>query len=90
MLIDSACMIFLGVYFYIAKSMAFLMNLLIVLQVIVIIMLWFFVPESPKFYHEKGNKKGFIASLKKIAIVNGKDAQVVLDMDEIRNLDKKP
>lgn len=60
MFIDSICMVILGVYFYFVKSMQALMIVMIVLNVILIVLIWYGVPESPKFLYEKHRKDEFI------------------------------
>ena len=74
MIIDSACMIFLGFYFWSVKSMGALLNGLILIQIVIIALLWFFIPESAKFLYEKGRIEEFLKALKKIARVNGNNS----------------
>lgn len=86
MLVDSACMIFLGIYFYIVRSMEGLITGLAVAQILIITLLWIFMPESPKFFYEQGKIDQFAASLRKIAGINGKVPEQVINMEEIRNI----
>jgi MFS family permease len=86
MLFDSLCMIFLGFFFWAVRSMQGILTILMVLQVFIILGIWFFVPESPKFLYEQGRKEAFTKALKMIARVNGKDsADATINIEEVRN-----
>lgn len=85
MFIDSICMVILGVYFYFVKSMQALMIIMIVLNVILIVLIWYGVPESPKFLYEKHRKDEFIQALQWIAKVNRIDPQ----LDQLMALEKR-
>ncbi|TNV73205.1 hypothetical protein FGO68_gene6950 [Halteria grandinella] len=87
MLFDSMCMIFLGVYFYAVRSMEQLILGLAIIQIVICVLMFLFIPESPKFLFEQGKKEQFITSLKKIAIINGlKPEDMVVNFEEVRNL----
>jgi hypothetical protein len=60
MFVDSACMVTLGVYFYYVKSMDALMITMIIFNFLLIVIIWYGVPESPKFLYEKQKKEEFI------------------------------
>jgi MFS family permease len=90
MLFDSLGMIFLGIYFdFLSKSMKPLIVGLIILQFVLIAIMWAYVPESPKFFYEKGQTEKFIQTLRWIAKVNGRDSEMVISMEELKNLEKK-
>ena len=84
MFIDSACMVTLGVYFYYIKSMDALMIAMTLLNFVLIIIIWYGVPESPKFLYERQRKEEFIQALEWIAKVN----RINIRLDEIMALDK--
>ena len=84
MLVDSACMVALGVYFYYVKSMDALMIAMIIFNFLLIVIIWYGVPESSKFLYEKERKEEFIQVLEWIAKVN----RVNVRLDEIMSLDK--
>lgn len=85
MIMDSTCMVTLGVYFWVVKKIEpiILTSVLITLVLVVVIMI--FIPESPKFLYEKGRIKEFEMALLKIAAFNGKS----LNLEEIRSLHKQ-
>ncbi len=76
MFIDSACMISLGVYFYYIKSMHSLVVTMTVLNVALIALIAYGVPESPKYLYEKKRIQEFSQALKWIAKVNRIDINV--------------
>jgi MFS family permease len=84
MFVDSACMISLGLYFNYIKSMKGLMIAMIIINIILCVLIWTCVPESPKFLYEKDRKEEFVKSLQWIAKVNGNSN---VNFDEIMALD---
>ena len=54
MIFDSLGMIFLGVYFQQVRSMNPMIVGMIVANLILIALIWHYIPESPKFLYEKG------------------------------------
>ena len=53
-------------------------------------MMYFFIPESPKFLFEHNMRDAFVNTIKKIAVINGKDpSQININFEEVRNLDRR-
>lgn len=77
-------MVTLGVYFYYIKSMDALMIAMLIINFLLIVIIWYGVPESPKFLYEKQRKEEFIQVLEWIAKVN----RVNVRLDEVMSLDK--
>jgi MFS family permease len=63
MFVDSACMVTLGLYFFYIKSMKALMVVMIILNIVLIALIWYGVPESPKYLYEKMDREGFLKAL---------------------------
>jgi len=72
MFVDAACMLALGAYFLHVKSMTGVVIGLAGIQTVLLAALWGWLPESPRFLHEKGRHEDFKAALLTIARVNGK------------------
>jgi len=76
--------IILGVEFIFIKSMIPGLIFLVASEVVIIIVLYFFVPDTPYFLLKKGDYKGFYKTLKMMAKFNGRENE--FDVKEIMKL----
>lgn len=81
--------IILGLEFMWIKSMIPGLIFLVVSEIIIIIILYCFVPDTPYFLLKKGDLKGFYKTLKIIAKFNGENNFDVKEMMTLHHQMKK-